>query len=856
MNDMDPHVKALVTAIGKQESNNNYTARGASGEFGAYQFMPDTYKAWAKEFLGDENAPPSMENQNKIAYSRVKSWKDQGLTPAQIAAAWNAGEGKLKNDAWKKNVGTNDFGVKYDTPSYVKNVSKYFDEKVAQIKPEVNTDGTPKSKYDFLNQPIPEAQVGPVDKSQRAADIGKGVLDMVADPFRQVGSATANVFRDQNQDTKSYENFSGDQVNVPGYKNGEEVGAGKTAVQLAGAGLGIASTVVPFLKGGKVLEAFNASPIKSGLGYGYAQDVSNNIKSGDDGLGAAVPGMNTAIGGGIGIFAKGAQTVLKPVAQAREEAFMGGIDDLRNRTKATDNAFDKNTITRKTDAGEETITPVDTWFKNEAPIPTVNTSGGTATVDSKSAVDHFNGLIKKSDDGLIQSLQDEGVTFAKADVKRIADEIVKNTDNVTGIANGKVTREEVTEALSKRIENLSKEHGDVWDGPAVRDVLKGANGDFKDEVTKDVSRLLGDTMRELMYNYTSKGRAELNKMQELISARKFAEVIDGKKVAGGGLGNMFARGIGAAAGGMLSGPLGVILGSEVGSKVGKAIQHTSFMSPTAEAKAAVMKLLKMSGNKEELKAVESMPTGAPKTMPKAPVEEYSEPYVPDNKLPTIKGFADTGMLAKLGVGSAGALGVGAAANKLQDKYGTETYTREPDAVTPAPAVVEEYKDNHGPVLKLDSGVTVRPAGPYTDAIAQAYKAYPNLPKGFLESVLMKESSMGTQGQDNNNPGEYGWLVALTKPTVKDIKAKSLVDPRYRELASKLNFDTPQDAIMSAAAYASFRQRQYSDAQNYTLINDPVALYVDRYNAAPTARDESAGKMSDTFKKYLDYYQNA
>lgn len=128
---LDPTVKALASAIKKQETGDApdaYTKQGASGEMGAYQFMPNTWKSWAGSILGDPNAPMTVENQNKVAYTQIKQWKDKGYTPAQVAAAWNAGEGSLKDDSWKTNVGTNDQGVKYDTPSYVKNVSQFYNE--------------------------------------------------------------------------------------------------------------------------------------------------------------------------------------------------------------------------------------------------------------------------------------------------------------------------------------------------------------------------------------------------------------------------------------------------------------------------------------------------------------------------------------------------------------------------------------------------------------------------------------------------------------------------------------------------------------------------------------------------------
>lgn len=131
MENIDPTVKALAQAIGTAETGTSspdaYTKKGASGEYGRYQFMPETYKNYAHKYLGDSSAAPTVENQNKIAYSFVKDKKDAGYNPAQIASMWNAGEGKP--NAYKENFkGVNSKGVAYDTPAYAKKVSDYYNQ--------------------------------------------------------------------------------------------------------------------------------------------------------------------------------------------------------------------------------------------------------------------------------------------------------------------------------------------------------------------------------------------------------------------------------------------------------------------------------------------------------------------------------------------------------------------------------------------------------------------------------------------------------------------------------------------------------------------------------------------------------
>ena len=114
---LDARVVALAKAIRQHESGGNYQAKGGSGEFGAYQFMPATWRGWAKKYLGNAGAKMTRINQNKVAYYRIKEWKDAGYNPGQIASLWNSG-----SPQWQGKIGINKYGIKYNVPRYVKNV--------------------------------------------------------------------------------------------------------------------------------------------------------------------------------------------------------------------------------------------------------------------------------------------------------------------------------------------------------------------------------------------------------------------------------------------------------------------------------------------------------------------------------------------------------------------------------------------------------------------------------------------------------------------------------------------------------------------------------------------------------------
>lgn len=120
---LDQDVVNLAKAIRKVESGDNENARGASGEFGLYQFMPDTWASTTAKYGLDPN-DRSRQNQNKAAYMQVKELKDAGHKPSDIAGFWNSGKVK----GWENNVGVNDSGVQFDTPGYVQKVGAAYQE--------------------------------------------------------------------------------------------------------------------------------------------------------------------------------------------------------------------------------------------------------------------------------------------------------------------------------------------------------------------------------------------------------------------------------------------------------------------------------------------------------------------------------------------------------------------------------------------------------------------------------------------------------------------------------------------------------------------------------------------------------
>ena len=116
MADLKTQAIKLASAIKQVESGGNYNAKGASGESGAYQFMPSTWKAWSLKHLGTPDAPLTPANQNEVAIREIYSLLEKGNDPKKVALIWNGGQPVVKK-------GVNKLGVAYDSGAYADKVT-------------------------------------------------------------------------------------------------------------------------------------------------------------------------------------------------------------------------------------------------------------------------------------------------------------------------------------------------------------------------------------------------------------------------------------------------------------------------------------------------------------------------------------------------------------------------------------------------------------------------------------------------------------------------------------------------------------------------------------------------------------
>lgn len=361
---LDPKVKALASAIRRTEtgtSTDPYNAKGASGESGAYQFMPDTWKGWSKEFLGHENAPMTVENQNKVAYERIKRWKDEGYNPAQIASLWNTGS---KPNAYKEGFkGVNDQGVEYDVPAYVEKVSKNYREVIGGVSsPNVQNSGVfPQNLQTSADRELPSAEstMAPVEPEE---EVKKPLANRIAD-FLGYGKTTETIGKlinraglmPQNEGQKEVSRLTGksqEQIN-------EKYIEAPTGKEVAGAALNVGSLVTGLgglaktgaQVGTKGLLTAMGTGLKTGLisggAVGAGQALEDNKSLGgivtDTAIGATIEGVTGGtlpavgqLGGLIPAAGRATKNIVKNTAQGAEnivakEALINSLPSVEQR---------------------------------------------------------------------------------------------------------------------------------------------------------------------------------------------------------------------------------------------------------------------------------------------------------------------------------------------------------------------------------------------------------------------------------------------------------------------------------------------------------------------------------------------
>lgn len=552
---LDPKLVNLAQAIRQTESQGNFSAKGASGEYGAYQFMPDTWNGNASRFgvnVPLDQATPAQ--QNEVAYKQLQEWSAQhpDWDVGNFASAWNAGPGKP--NAYKEgNVGTNSKGVSYDTPGYAKKVAEAYQQFKAQNAQNAPVANVPQQGdgSSFLGDLSSGNVLG---AAQKAGDFAFPIVSDLAKDFE--GSSTKSGLQqlgDAGLSALWFLPFGG-------------IAEGATDVARVGLGLAESSKAAKVIGG-----------VATGLGAGYAGDVSSNLSQGKTGLDVAKPGLGTALGGvlpgalaGAGsLYQKfaGDDALLTKVQQAYEDAAGATKLGIRAASKTASKGLDSNPE----------------FLAHAGILPETEEVNGT-----RKFMTGENSVSQKEIQGRIEdltNLRDEAIAKAGTDHPMYIEDMRQAAlERADGEFAG-TAKQTVESHINAEFDAYKQQFGDKKGNISLTEANE-IKKDLQGKTNYDATRPTVITRaNSLMANVAKvsveegansaglKGVKNINQViQQHIDAKAFLNRIDGQTIKGGKVGKLLYEGIGAA----------------VGNTVGKVIDNATGLPGIAQSASTIV----------------------------------------------------------------------------------------------------------------------------------------------------------------------------------------------------------------------------------------------------------------------------
>ncbi len=515
---IDPKIKNLVSAIGRAETGNPspdaYNAKGASGEFGRYQFLPDTWKMWAPESGVDVN-DRSMAAQNKVAYNKVKQWKDQGLNPAQIASKWNSGDENAYMGTFKdgkpsssKAVGgtPNSQGVEYDVPGYAMKVSNYYKQLSGNNTQNVSTETPSESSGSGIFNTIGKAagavtgvfgmnpllkgigqtianatgsQDAAIEANQRNIDIQTQLLSTIK-ANKAAGKDTTKL-ESALKDITSHILESGNEATDIGTQ-------GITSKDVIGSAISTAATAIPGASAGASL----LTKTIAGGATGYAFDVGSNLQNKDKTLGQDfTPGLGTIVGATLPFAGYLISSLSKKIAGFTAGTGEDVIQRAIDNPDAVGEAISK--YAKTPEAKEELVSTASSAVQDF-----VKAKGQEFGNTINNLAVKEGGEISKQPalEALKKSLEDFGITLSPEGLDFTNSNLTKEAESTLNQVFDKIT-------------NWSDETPKGLD--SLRQYLKGEMGNYKIQGSSKVDSILNTTMKAIRSHLTDEipGYAEM-----------------------------------------------------------------------------------------------------------------------------------------------------------------------------------------------------------------------------------------------------------------------------------------------------------------------------------------------------------
>lgn len=556
METLDQDAVNLAKAIRQHESGGDFNIKGKSGETGAYQFTAPTWRGYAKEVLGDENAQMTPENQNKVAYTKIKKWKDEGKNVGQIASMWNAGEGRP--DAYKENFrGVNEYGVSYDTPAYAQKVAEYYQhykgaspkgetiQSSPQVKPDAKGYITTAAPLPEPTEPVPEKDKNLGQQLKSRVEQGSEAVSALIGGKKATGTTRASgLLRTAGAVAGGLGDVVGATLElVPGVKQLENlIGQGVGKLVQTSTGQAVAREIQKFSEKNPELAkdigaGFNivtAIPILRGIGVAgtVAKDASSSaLKK------VAEKSFTTGATGIIGGTKTGARFIAKNPNIAKEMLDRRLIGDIKGGKYTTADAVNQS-WKAITDSNKKIEKILDKTYKNRTTIVGEDTAAVT------------NNVLK---------------AFPNS---KFASETVLNNGRKLTPQNGKLW--DKFENGTASLKDVNKLRSDL--DTAVKSVYSSIS---QPPIRKELGKALADSMRTFVKEQAPKTRALFDEMSSQFNIQKALGFMEGTSVKPGMVAGLIGHGtgigVGGAIGGAIGGPTGAFLGGMVGDKAAGTI---------------------------------------------------------------------------------------------------------------------------------------------------------------------------------------------------------------------------------------------------------------------------------------------
>jgi len=570
---LDQDVVNLAKAI-RQHETGNRPVKGASGELASrYQYLPSTWRSTAQKYLGNANAPLTLENENKATYLKLLDWKKAGYNPAQIASMWNSG----KPD-WEGKVGVNSSGVKYDVPKYVKSVySLYQQEKSkngssAQQYQQQSNVPQPAKDTDTASQSISKAIT---NTPSSLASFAKGMLELF-NPFN-TGKTFAQAVDTAQKAKQEGVGLMNVLKEVPGAA--AEVLVPQAIRQAISGNLGKArkslvndpaGTIIPVLGAKSLLSGKKTvAETKPGLLKTTAEKAAQNVKPAAEYITSKATGLEPG-------------TIRQVVGQP--ERFTPDQISLYDRTKLADSVMEN--ITKLIEEKKDTGTGYNLVRQSQsaATIPTVKIK--SALSEFGIALDNANKIVttrntkpmSQTDLAGIQSFIDTYIDTSSA-TKLTANEFLNAREALSNLAKFDASKTKTSEAVAMKLRATFDEAGkaqikelkalDESYAPKVKQYNQIKKEFLEvDKATGEV-RFKSNALTKIA-NATNKGRENALAILEeikpgitedinILKAMEDIQRTEGNKV--GTYMRVLPAGAGYAAGGLIGAVIGAVLAS-------------------------------------------------------------------------------------------------------------------------------------------------------------------------------------------------------------------------------------------------------------------------------------------------------